>query len=76
MAFKAGPGLGVQGSWHLSPREAVVVGQRWVTGQQEVWALLRRGAAPELCCEPVEKEEESELSGCLGPPGDLGEGTD
>ena len=54
----------------------MVVGQRWVTGQQEVWALLRRGVAPELCCEPVEKEEESELSGCLGPPGDLGEGTD
>lgn len=69
MAFGEGQ---TQGCWHLSLQEAGVLVQAWVTGQQQVWALLRPGAAPEFCFASGTKEEvwgPIDVSGLLVPRG-------
>lgn len=64
----SGPGAGpelvvVQRRGHLPLQEAVVIVQKWATGQQKAQALLQGWAAPEFCFAPVEKEEQLGLSG-------------
>lgn len=69
MAFGEGQ---TQGCWHLSLQEAGVLVQAWVTGQQQVWALLRPGVAPEFCFASVTREEvwgPMDVSGLLVPQG-------